>query len=1192
MRKKCRRLLSLLLAVVMVAAMMPAALAADDSAADTAFKNGPYLLAPKTDSMVVVWESTEPGTSTIAYGTSEDSLCDPIAVEVNADAPDFQGQKMNLYHYKLSGLQPGARYYYEVTLSNGESCSASFRTLSDDPDQINLISLSDSHIFATRSELDQAVKNYDPDIILHCGDLVEGTGAQAEQFSFWLAGETEDDFIHSYPVVYSSGNHDQGDVYFDTYIYSIQDEEYGATVEGDSSFNYGGVHIVTMNSNPWGLFQMNSEATGNQADASTLQTIQDAMEWLKNDLASDEAKNAEFRIVMMHHPVSDAYTKRYIPDVIEPGNVDLMIAGHTHTYALAVSDDPAVGAGTVYLTHQDARTYNEDGDFFHITGTPGDGLLTVENWGSDVAGVAPQVANTIPIATEKQQLSFSNVKISPNEVLYNGEVTVSATVTNTGRGIAAAAIPVIDNGETRWLYSFDEGTVILDPGESADLSGTIRMTSLGTHTVSLAGTSASVNVQYRGATFDYTNVRTKMGDGEISDMGSNKLNIKADVTNIGNEAGTAVAEFKVDGQTIAAQQYDLASDETKTVEFSYTFPEAGEYSVTIGNAAPQTINIEGSIQGMPIVKDLSGNGNDGYIHGAPEFGTDDEGNRTLILDGYRDYIEIPDNGGYTVDDACTGMVFANLPSEGTTKGGVSELTEQYVDLDGKGAIPDHNPLMVKGIGLGWGTPYLFRMAVRETGKVTYGVCLLDDNGEFSWNDSDDPQAGIKKDTWVQYTSAFDFETGGDSYQNGYNSAHVDKPAFTAPVKNWEGEPMYIGLGFKNTLQTNRNRGMYHTMLPGAISQVRFYTDKLTAADNDAVRENQSEAGPKVESLKIWLRFEEGDIETKGSHTTEWVSASAAPASLSYDASIAGAASITATVQTSDDGATVKEEKTFTLQNGQNTIDLTGMGNASYVRIVSSFVSDLNDTESNIPVLREYALTAGETKVWNTLVDWNAGTFEGAAGHQDETVYRNYAADFDDYSGEADPGTPVDITFSDIVGHWAEDAIHYVVDGGLFNGATDTTFEPETNMTRGMFVTVLGRMAEAEGSGAEAAAQFADVDADEYYAPYVAWAAENNIVTGTEVDEFEPNTPISREQMAAILYRYTQFQQIETPVDSDAINAFADHANVSSYATDAMNWAVGSSLINGTDNNMLDPQGNATRAQVATILMRFCENTAA
>ena len=96
---------------------------------------------------------------------------------------------MNLYHYKLENLQPGTRYYYEVKLDGGESCKASFRTLSDHPEAIRIVSLSDSHIFATRAELDAAVKDYDPDIMLHCGDIVEGTGAQAEQFSFWLSGK-------------------------------------------------------------------------------------------------------------------------------------------------------------------------------------------------------------------------------------------------------------------------------------------------------------------------------------------------------------------------------------------------------------------------------------------------------------------------------------------------------------------------------------------------------------------------------------------------------------------------------------------------------------------------------------------------------------------------------------------------------------------------------------------------------------------------------------------------------------------------------------------------------------------------------------------------------------------------------------------------------------------------------------------
>lgn len=965
------------------------------------FLNGPYLLAPKTDSMIVAWESTKNVQAKISYGLDANNLNTIITVSPDKDAPIFQGSKKNLYHVKLDKLKEsklGTKYYYKVELSGGQKYKASFTTLGTSPSEIKVMSLSDSHVFSTRAAFDEAVKAYQPAFIIHCGDLVEGTGVQAEQFSFWFKGD-EDDFIHSYPVVYAGGNHDQGGDYANSYIFNVQDAEYGGTVSGNSSFNYAGIHVTLMNSNPWGLYQMNSEATGNTAEASTIKTIEDSLAWLKKDLALDAAKNADFRILAMHHPKSDAYTNKYIPKIAEEGNVDLMLSGHTHSYLRAVSDNPAVGAGTVYLTHQDARVHNKKGDYMAIEMDPVSELLTCKNYGRETATSSVSLANTTVIAKNKQQLTYSDISITPTEILSNGQVTISATVKNNGKGIAAAVIPVMDNETTRYIYKFDNAVKILEPGASASLKGTISISELGKHVLKLSGTSVDVNVLFRKATFDYKNIRTKLGDEKVSNINSNKLSIKADITNIGNEAGTDEAKLIIDGKVIETKTYSLIAGGVKTAEFVYTFANAGEYQVSIGNAAPQTIYIEGSIQGMPIARDKSGNGNDAYIHGAPELGTDLKGQQTIIFDGKRDYIEIPDTGKYTVSNAATGMVWANLPSSGTKLGGVTELTEAYTD--GKGVVNDHNPLMVKGIGLGWGTPYLFRMAIRETGKVTYGVCFYDDNGEFSWNDGSDSKAGIKKDTWVQYTSAFDFSTGADSYQNGYLSAHVDKPVFgDAPVKNYEGVPMYIGLGFKNTLLTKRNRGMYHTMLPGAISQVRFYTSKVSSNENDAIRENPTAANVSADGLKVWLDFNNENLITTGTHTTEWTAITDAPKALDYRATFSGKAKILVKIQTSNDGSAVKEEKDYILDSGNNTLDLSQLRNAKYARVITTFVSDLNTTNSSIPVLHEYVLKSGNEKRWNTSVDWMSGTFENAAGHQSSDLYRDHAKDFDDYSGTA------------------------------------------------------------------------------------------------------------------------------------------------------------------------------------------------
>ena len=180
-------------------------------------------------------------------------------------------------------------------------------------------------------------------------------------------------------------------------------------------------------------------------------------------------------------------------------------------------------------------------------------------------------------------------------------------------------------------------------------------------------------------------------------------------------------------------------------------------------------------------------------------------------------------------------------------------------------------------------------------------------------------------------------------------------------------------------------------------------------------------------------------------------------------------------------------------------------------------------------------------------------------------------------------------FTDVKdGKWYTEAIKYVYYHGLMNGMTDTTFEPNSNMSRAMLVTVLWR---AEGSPApKGTTPFTDLKA-KWYKDAVAWAYENSIVKGMSDTTFAPNNSITREQIAAIFYRYAEFKGEDVSKRAD-ISKFPDGSKVSKYARDAMSWAVAEGLISGTkvgDKDYLDPKGNATRAQVATILMRYLES---
>ena len=176
--------------------------------------------------------------------------------------------------------------------------------------------------------------------------------------------------------------------------------------------------------------------------------------------------------------------------------------------------------------------------------------------------------------------------------------------------------------------------------------------------------------------------------------------------------------------------------------------------------------------------------------------------------------------------------------------------------------------------------------------------------------------------------------------------------------------------------------------------------------------------------------------------------------------------------------------------------------------------------------------------------------------------------------------------------WYHSAVDYAVVNGLFAGTSDTTFSPNSSMTRGMLVTVLWRM---EGKPqAKTAAGFKDVSADQYYAEAVAWAKENGVVAGTSATAFSPNAQITREQMAAILYRYAKLKGQDMSVKG-GLSQYPDGDSVSAYAEEAMTWAVENGLVSGSlvaGQIYLQPQNSATRAQVAAILMRYQQNIGA
>ena len=268
---------------------------------------------------------------------------------------------------------------------------------------------------------------------------------------------------------------------------------------------------------------------------------------------------------------------------------------------------------------------------------------------------------------------------------------------------------------------------------------------------------------------------------------------------------------------------------------------------------------------------------------------------------------------------------------------------------------------------------------------------------------------------------------------------------------------------------------------------------------------------------------------------------------------------------------------------------TGGGGGGYNPPVTYYTLRFETGGSDIPSVREtyntYIDLTKHVPTWrgHTFIGWYTerslmNKVSGVYLTKDMTVYAGWRVDENPGTG-ANPFT--DVSEKD----WFYGDVMFVYENGLMLGTSKTLFSPHGTATRGMMATILWRM---EGSPApKGKNSFTDVEAGKWYADAITWTAENGIFAGYGKDKFGPDDPITREQLAAIFYRYADYKGYDLTVKGN-LDKFKDADKITDYAKTAMQWAVGSGLVKGKSGNLLDPQGTAIRAEIAAMLHRFIE----
>ena len=957
-------------------------------------RNGPYLLSPTAHEITIAWELREEEAAVLHYGTetlSQSAVVRRQRLSVSKE----DGEECFLCHARLTGMAADTEYTYSICVGTRLLVTASFRTLHEEPEQLHLLTISDTQIFRPHEAFTAMAKEERPDFILHGGDISFGTGYQHEQYEEnWF--QRIPAVLASTPVFYARGNHDDGP-FFETLFTEPQAKSLNAAPDGHSfSMDYGIAHIVMVDSTPWGLFEMNAENAGCTLDAENRQRIQETLAWVESDLMSAAAQAAQWRILMMHHPYTDVFNNRHIVPLAEKCRVDLVVGGHLHRYVKAVSVNPEIGARTVYVMQGSLQNPAEGCDkglperrlleeFPEVVamGRNNYGILDISADALDYRfyGFRPDgtriLVDTVRMEHGEPQLVFENIHL--RRLDNNGHIEIQADVSNVGTVLAAVVMKLSDNGCKKKLNLFGEPrqsrVVLLEPGEQQAVSAVYQARTPGVHRIECGGVQEEI--------FVFEPKELSFSHMHIAPLQANKADciyatIEA-VNNLDREIYTTVPLY-VDQRIAATQSSFFRARERRLLSFCHAFRRGGTYQVSIADQLPEEICVEGSIRVIPRVLDKSGSGHYALLQGSPKV-VEIDGQREVHLESYGDYIEIPPSPGLVAPQGFTGMVRAAV--------------DRLANEDEMG----HNPLMMRGISVGWGAAYTLRMVVDRSGNLKWGTCY--DVTEYQW------QGGAARvGAWADYAISFDKRRGGTSYCDGQAVAHVPGIPAKAEIRQWENQPIFIGYSHIGHVIPELGKPKYFTHLPGRIGGVRFYRKGLTGEAVRAVLAAPEEAGADRGQLAVWLDFRH--ILTVGTHTTEWrhpaIYDPAFKAQKKYwrfrqlraKTKLPPQATLRANVEVSDDKISVKAHMKIVLKDGTNYIELSQLPEAQYLRIVTDFSATVGEQGTFVPVLYEYQITA-ENEVdfadmlWATRPDWERGTFSGAVGFAPVDRLRDYPA---------------------------------------------------------------------------------------------------------------------------------------------------------------------------------------------------------